>query len=648
VRRPLFLLLLAALALKAAVLASLDAHPLLQPAGDIDSGVYARLAADVARGDLLLRGPGPVPFFVSPLYVYFLAAIHALSAGSLLAVKVVQIALGMAAVGLVYGTARRLFGDRAALVAGILYALTGVVTFHEVLILQAALDPFLTALALYLLAVGLTEGSSSLKVNGGEAEAAGGARRGAAGAGEGGLGIWLAAGAAFGLLSLNRPNALLCVAAIGAAFTAASLVARRRSSQLPLPFEENPLRTLRFAVAFLAGTGVLVALPLARNLIVSGEPVLISSHGGLNFLVGNGPGANGVYRALPGITPDIGGQAQDAKRVAEAAEGRTLSTREVSAYFAGEAWTWIRERPGAAAGLFLRKVWYFLSRDEAPLNFSFPWYRERSVALKLLAVGPGLLVPLGGAGLVLALLGAVHVPRRAVLVWASFVPAYILSVAAFFVATRYRLPLLVALAVLAGAGIIAAWDAIRARERRRLAVAAAVALPLAAISLWPTGLWDGGADEDMHLVLWEIERGEAEAMRHAETAAREHPDPAPVWLRAGRSFEAAGKSDEAITALTRSYEIDSTRPDTAMLLSALLEKRGLAHALSGDTAGARSDLEEAVRLDGTNAAACLNLAVVLAEMGEKNRALSLGRQALDLKPDYEKARALLQALERMK
>ena len=152
----------------------------------------------------------------------------------------------------------------------------------------------------------------------------------------------------------------------------------------------------------------------------------------------------------------------------------------------------------------------------------------------------------------------------------------------------------------------------------------------------------------MHLVLWEIERGDAGAMRHAETAAPEHPDPALVWLRAGRSFEAAGKSDEAITALSRSHEIDSNRPGAASLLSALLEKRGLARVLAGDAASARPDLEEAVRLDGTNATARLNLAVVLAEAGETSRARSLARQALDLKPDYEKARALLQALERMK
>ncbi|HEX5855928.1 MAG TPA: glycosyltransferase family 39 protein [Thermoanaerobaculia bacterium] len=622
-RRPLFWLLVVTFSLKAAVLAQFDSHPLLQPAGNMDSGVYARLAADVARGDLLLRGPGSVPFFVSPLYIYFLAAVHALSHGSLLAAKAVQIALGTAAVGLVWGMTRRLFDDRAALVAGILYALTGFVTFHEVLILQAALDPFLTALCLFLLTDALARGSFSLKVNGEGTRAVGSQGRVARSA-AGGAGRWLAAGAAFGLLALNRPNALLCVVAIAVALALS-------------------LRSFVPVTVFLAGTGAIVALPLARNLIVSGEPVLISSHGGLNFLVGNGPGANGVYRALPGITPDIGGQSADTKRIAEAEEGRPLTTREVSAHFARKAWAWIAHEPGTALSLFVKKVRFVLSGDEAPLNFSFPWYRERSFALKLLAVGPGLLVPLAGAGFVLALFGSAGASRRALLAWSAFVPAYVLAVAVFFVATRYRLPLLVALAPLSGAAVARLPEAWRAKGARFWSAAATAAL-LAGVSLWPTGLWDGAQDEDMHLVLWEIERGDAGAMRHAEAAAREHPDPALVWLRVGRSFEAAGKSDEAIVALSRSHEIDPDRPGTATLLSALLEKRGLARALAGDTARARPDLEEAVRLDGTNAPACVNLAAVLAEKGDRSRARELTQRALVLRPGYDKAEALLRAL----
>ncbi len=608
----LLFLLAATLAAKAAVLAQLGSHPLLQPYGALDSGVYAGLAWRIAHGDFLVRGEGPVPFFVSPLYAYFLAA----TGVSFPVARVVQILLGTVAVGLVFLTARRLFGERAALPAGVLFALTGVVTFHEVLILQAALDPFLTALALFLLANALTHGSISSKVNGAAS-----------------AGLWLATGAAFGLLALNRPNALLCVAAAAAVL-------------LLFTFKEISLRPLLPALALLAGTALTIAPFTLRNFVVSREFVLISSHGGLNFLVGNGPGANGVYRALPGITADIGGQREDSKKVAETAEGRSLSSREVSEHFAKKAWSWIRESPAAALSLFLRKIRFALSGDEAPLNFSFPWYRGHSSALRLLVVGPGLLVPLAGAGFVLALLASAGAARRALLVWAAFVPAYVLAVAAFFVATRYRLPLLAALAPLAGAAVAKFPEAWRAK--RGLGAAAAVAAVLAAVSLWPTGLWDGAADEDMHLVLWEIEQGDAGAMGHAEAAAAGHPDPGLVWLRVGRSFEAAGKSDEAITAFGRSLASAAPRSEAAAGLSGLLEKRGLSRLASGDAAGGRADLEEAVRVDATNAAARLNLAVACGMAGETERARTLAREALALQPGYEKARAFLQALDRGK
>jgi 4-amino-4-deoxy-L-arabinose transferase-like glycosyltransferase len=615
----LFLVVAGTLAAKAAVLAQLGSHPLLQPYGDIDSGVYARLAGRIAKGDLLLRGEGPVPYFVSPLYAYFLAA----TGVSFPVVRVIQILLGTAAVALVFLTARRLFGERAALPAGVLFALTGVVTFHEVLILQAALDPFLTALFLYLLAVGLTSGGVSLEVN----REAAGTPRGSH------WRMFVAAGAAGGLLCLNRPNALLCVAALAAAL-------------FLFTFKENSLRALLLAAAFVAGAAVTIAPFTLRNLSVSQDFVLISSHGGLNFLVGNGPGANGVYRAIPGITPDIGGQARDSKKVAEAAEGRELSTREISGHFAREAFGWIRANPGSAVSLFLRKIRFSLSGDEAPLNFSYPWYRDRSSALKLLCVGPGLLLPLAGAGFVLAFIAVAREGRRVLLVWSLFVPAYVFAVAAFFVATRYRPPLLVAVAPLAGAAFARLPEAWRAK--RGVGVAAGVAGVLAAVSLWPTGLWDGAADEDLHLVLWEIEQGDAAAMRHAEAAAPGHPDPGLFWQRVGRSFASAGKADESITAFTRSVETDPARAGAATALAALLEKRGVAKVMAGDVAGGRRDLEEAVLLDAASPSARLNLAVACATAGETDRARALAREALKIQPGYEKAEAFLHVLDRVK
>ncbi len=234
--------------------------------------------------------------------------------------------------------------------------------------------------------------------------------------------------------------------------------------------------------------------------------------------------------------------------MAEAAEGRELSTREVSAHFAREAWRWIRENPGAAFSLFLRKIRYSLSGDEAPLNFSYPWYRDRSLALRLLCVGPGLLVPLAGAGFVIALFASAGASRRALLVWSSFVPAYVLAVAAFFVATRYRLPLLVALAPLAGAAVARLPEALRSKKGG-LTPAAAVAVVLAAVSLWPTGLYDGAADEDMHGRSTSSRRGTPPRPRASRTRRRHGiPDPGLMWFRMGQAWAAAQRMDDSIAA----------------------------------------------------------------------------------------------------
>lgn len=601
-RIPLLAATAAVLAVNLAVVAAFRDHPLLSPEAGLDTTVYVDLARRVAGGDLLL-GSLPEPFFVSPLYVYFVAIVLFVSGGAPTAVLIVQAVLGALAAWLAGSAAGRLFGARAAAPAAVLLGGTGVLAFHESVLLQAALDPFLCALALALLVRAL-DGEPM-------------PRR------------FLAAGAALGVFALNRPNVLPW------ALVAAGLLLLGRGLR----------RGARPAALFVLGTALGVAPATVRNLVVSGEPVLVSSHGGLNFLVGNGPGADGTYRWLDGITPSMSGQATDARRVAEAETGRRLSAREVSAHFAGKAWGWIRANRADASRLFLRKVRYVLSGDEAPLNFSYPWYRERSALLSLLLVGPGLLVPLGGAGLLLAALGASLLPRRDLMVWASFVPAYVLLVAAFFVATRYRLPLYVPLATASGGALVALLDAVRKRAFRLPALAAAVALPLAVVSLWPTGLDDGSREEETQWVLHLVGAGETtEAARRAEALARTHPAPGVLWFRMGQAWAASGRLDAAIEALRRSLGIDAHQPETEAVLSAVHERRGVERTLAGDAAGALADLEEAVRLDPRSASARLNLAAVLAETGDPARARSLASEALALRPGYEKAEALLRAL----
>src|SRR5207248_8790743 len=96
-------------------------------------------------------------------------------------------------------------------------------------------------------------------------------------------------------------------------------------------------------------------------------------------------------------------------------------------------------------------------------------------------VGPGLLILLGLAGLMVGARGG----RSEYIAWAAFVPAYAVAVAIFLIAERYRLPLLVALCVTSGGAIQEAVVAIRARRASRLAMPAVGFVALIIGANWP-------------------------------------------------------------------------------------------------------------------------------------------------------------------
>jgi tetratricopeptide (TPR) repeat protein len=328
--------------------------------------------------------------------------------------------------------------------------------------------------------------------------------------------------------------------------------------------------------------------------------------------------------------------------------------------------------PGDAARLFLKKLGLLFNRIEVPLNLSYVWYaREQLSPLSFLVVGAGLLVPLGILGLGLRL---AEPPREPFAVWASFVPAYALSVALFFVSSRYRLPLLLPLAVGAGFTVDRLIRAAKAGDRKRLGLSAAALVPLAFLSWRPTGIDDGRANEETEMVLWEIEAGkEAAARERLARLTPRHPLPGVLWFRAGQVWLEASRPEEAAAALRRSLSIDPGQPETLLALAqALLLKEDFAGALevlrslpenaAGGEAGAQVEaaglalvnagretealplLAEACRLAPSRASAHQNLATLLADAGRYAEARAHAQEALRLKPGYPQAEALLRAL----
>ena len=579
----------AALALKAGVLLQLGSHPLLQPQGDLDTARYVDLARTLAAG-----GPLAVhePFFLSPLYVYFLAVVISLG-GTLLTARILQIVLGSAAVALVYLLARDRFGRRVGLLASALMLLTGFITFNEILILQSALDPVLVAAALFF--VSRTQTTAARWPH-------------------------LAAGISLGLFALNRPNSLV----YGLAAVVLVGVAARRVRAA--------------ALVLLAMLAVLGANTL-RNYLASGEPILISSHGGLNFYIGNNAEADGIYHPVPGVAPSMAGQVRDATRVAEAAEGRPLSRAQVSNYFYARAFEWIADNPMAALKLFGRKLVALLNRTDVPLNYSYAFYRrDESTLLRWLIVGPLLLVPLGIAGLFVA-------PRTlSIWTWASFVPIYALSVAAFFVADRYRMPLFIPLAVLSAWAIVWFSDAIRQRRFAQATLPIVLSALGATVAAWDLGLDDGLGGERARKAGWLIEQGSyEEARRYIADASEGLPNPGVFHFRVGRAYAAAGRYDDGVAELRRALAIDRGQPaiqlalGQALLLAGRPEdaadplKRALEAGFRPEVTGpwfVRAVIASGRRADALQALSALSDAVVR-EAGPET-ALEMGTLALDL------------------
>jgi tetratricopeptide (TPR) repeat protein len=640
----------AAFGVKLVVLLQLRHHPLLQPHGELDTAYYVSLSQRIASEGLL----APIgAFFVSPLYVYFLAAIFE-AGGTLLAAQVVQIALGAAAVALLFATSRHWFGERAAFVAAGLAILTGIFTFNEILILQSALDPFLVSCALYALSTG----------------------------------AYAAAGASLGLLALNRPNAVVFA-------VAAAVVVFVR--------EWRDGRARRGAVLVAALLAVLAA-NAARNYAVSGDLVLIASHGGLNLYIGNHDRADGTYTPVPGITPSIAGQAGDSARVAESSTGRRLSPGEVSNYFARRALDWIAEHPAAAVELWIRKIRILLNRVDVPLNYSYAFYARESSLLRVLAAGPWLLLPLGLVGLFWPSLRANH---RGYWVWAMFVPVYGAAVVLFFVTDRYRMPLFVPLCASAGAALLRCFDLVQARKFGMLLRPAGAIALVGLVAFSNLGLDNGIGSEQTRQAVWLIEQGSFdESRRYVEQIARDHSHPGVLRFRVAQALLDAGRADEAVTLLTEAIAIDGPRPAIRLVLGEALarsgrageaikqlsgieglvagttvesaldfgtvaleqhalpeairwlqiavqrapdraeahEKLGVAIFLNGDPPTARPYLEHACRLDPGSASAHLNLAAVYAELRMVSEARIQALEALRLDPTEARATALLKAL----
>ena len=384
----------------------------------VDPEYYDAWARQIAAGDWL----GDRAFYMDPLYPYVLAALYRVVGHDLLLARLMNVAFSAVTCVLVARLGRQVGGPATAALAAMGLALYAPDIFYTGEIDKTSLSMLLGAAALTL---GLERTPRA----------------------------WLAAGAACAAAALTRANFLLFIP-LGA------LVA--------LAEPGAPRARLRGAFAVVAGA-LLVLAPVAwRNHHVSGVWVLTTTQAGQNFYTGNNPtNPYGAYGAVPFVRSNPHFEEIDFRAAAETRIGRRMSPQEVSAFWFGEGFAHIGSAPGFAATAFARKAVLFWNDFEISDNQDQYLLERFSWVLRLPLLRFGWVAPL-------ALLGAIVGWRRsrAVRLLAGYAVVYWLSLVAFFLFSRYRLPVVLALLPLAALGTVEL--AARVRSRTRLAGALAV------------------------------------------------------------------------------------------------------------------------------------------------------------------------------
>lgn len=497
----------------------------------VDARSYSEWADRLVAGDWI----GTTTFYQAPLYPYLLGVIKLAVGNDLWAIKVIQCIMGAAACAVFYQGVRRWAGQTAGIIAGVGLALYPPAIFFDTLIQKANLSLVFMSLLIWALA-----------------------RFAARPAWPGALLI----GVIQGGLMLTREETLLLLPVLGA-WMLWSVWRLQPPSPVSAPAQRVMLTRVAPLVAFAAGLAVFLLPVLIRNKHVGGEWVVTTSQAGPNFYIGNNPRANGTYQPLRPGRANVPFERQDAFELAEQATGRKLTPKEVSQYWMGESFKFIRTQPGDWMQLMGKKAlllvnWFEVTDAEDQYFFE----RYSSLGSVLSRVWHlGVVLPLAVAGLVLA-----WPRRRELIVLYAVAGVLAVSVVAFYVFGRYRYPFVLSIWPFMAIGVAELVRLIRSGDwtscRRRVAVASTGAILVAIPANWP--LFPRDAAVFMSLTNAGAARSNAgkhaEALPLLEEAIRLQPDYADAIYNRAQALRQLGRKVEALADFQRVRQL---RPDDA-------------------------------------------------------------------------------------
>jgi 4-amino-4-deoxy-L-arabinose transferase-like glycosyltransferase len=507
----------------------------------VDNYYHYHWAQSISNGDIF----GDTTYFRAPLYVYCLAILNTLFGVSIWVSRLFGLAVGLASIILTYLLGRRTFNRNVGLTAAALQALCPIMIYFEG---ELLLDPLFTLLVqamLYRLLVWR------------EADT--------------GKNIFFV-GLALGLAAITRPTILAFVPVI---------------VFMILVGGQAPRRMLTRTMIFIAGAACLIGPIFLRNLIVAGDPVLISSQGGINWYISNNPSADGVSAVMPEPL-GFNWRIEDITHIAEKARGRPLKPGGVSAYWTSEADSWIFAHPGDFIRLTAQRLYYFLGPKEISNNRDLQGFFARVPLLNLDPLTFPVILALAVLGIFLTIRS-----NRNAQVLLSFLVVLVLVSSLFFVNSRFRMPIVPVCLLFAASGLHLIWNDFH----RKISVGATRVVVAVLLFLIANHQWI-----------------------HFPTGANPQPD-----ISKGLYYQARGDFSRALEFNRKALAVDSAFPEANLNV-------GVCFLRMGQTDSAMYYFERERRSHPDRAKAYMNIASVLLLQNSLNEAQSEVGRGLALRP----------------
>ncbi|MHC5060422.1 MAG: tetratricopeptide repeat protein [Planctomycetota bacterium] len=515
----------------------------------VDAMTYDQMARQIVADQTFKS-----KFFWQPIfYPVFLSGVYMLSNSSILCVRILQVLLGSVTCVLVYRLGDRTFGKNGGILAGIICAVYMPLVFFEGELLATGWAAF-WAIAAILALLRAKENPTLINC--------------------------LAFGLVCALTIVTRP-AFLPFIATGCIWLIIALIRRR-------------IGTARFILSLgtaAAGFFIIAVPVMLLNRGATGKATILPYSGGINLYIGNNPDYKETITTRPG---------RPWKELAELPikHGLSIDDRYGSQQFFFDKTTdYITSEPLSFLKGLCYKTAQFVSPREMPRNIDIYQFRKWSGMLRVgvFKIGRfgfpfGLLLPL-------ALVGGFCWRRKiAAPIWllVLFYPASVILV---FVTSRYRVPIVPVISVLAAGGCLAIWQFIKQHQPKKLAATAAAIAGIAVA----TGLAGPFYAEQIDL----------------------EPE---LYCGLGDSLEKQGRPAEAIEAYSKAIALRQTYAEAYHGL-------GNVYVKQGKFKKAVEQYSQSLKYEPGHAETLNNMANALLNLKRLPEAVEKYRQAIEAAPD---------------